>query len=166
MSKLLDKDNFLPGVGDLIVTKLHFGKKDGNLTLWVQSVPRGKFSMILKDALRAYIQKNTDYKLPVFPPVPNPKETVSKSLSIGKGDYDIYVHLYSIEKYMRSNYIKAVLNHFLNGTPVSIPLSNEKPHLNAISFERAKAQAKDAEKERAAKNKLKLLQISKMMDSG
>lgn len=171
--RLLPKEDFLPEVGDLIVTKIHFGKKDGNLTLWVQSIPRGRFSITIKDALRAYLNGDTSFKLPVYPPVKNPKDTVLKSLSIGKGDYDIYTYLFSIEKYMRANHIKAILNHFLNGTPKPVVLSkpqmqplptnvplSEKDNQQVIK----ESQIKDIN-DRAKRNKLRLIQLSKMMDS-
>lgn len=168
--KLLEKENYLPNKGDLIVTKIHFGKKDGELTKWVQSIPKGRFSIIVKDALRAFIQNDESYKLPTYPPIAEPKEVVLKSLSIGKGDYDIYIHLYSIQRYMRANHIKAVLNHFLKGTPVEATVTTPKQQqsktvpLISTQAERSKAQNKEVT-DRAMKNKLKLIQLSKMMNS-
>lgn len=103
----------LPGDKDYITIGIRFGKKDNDLRSWVESIPKGKFSMIVKEAILAYINNDAVYRLPSGVPSKNPDGTIQKSIYVGKMDGEIYSYIYAIEPSLRSNEIKKILRYYL-----------------------------------------------------
>ncbi|WP_066637932.1 hypothetical protein [Desulfolucanica intricata] len=166
--KLMNKEDYLKEVGDLIVAKILFGKKDSDLVAWVESIPRGKFSSIVKDAILAYINNDTNYRIPVFNLKKNVKPTVAKSLSIGKGDYEIYAYLYSIDKYLRSSKIKEILRHYIHNDISKLSVNNNILKIEKQDSTPAPKHAPNSEQKdsRAKRNQNKLLKFSQLMNDG
>lgn len=111
--QLLTEAEFLPKVGDAIALKVTFSPKDGPLSEWAQSIPRGLFSSTVKAAITAYLERDPTYALPRYPKPAALKERVVKTVAIGKADYQIYCYLFSKKPRTRSREIKAILRFFL-----------------------------------------------------
>lgn len=106
------KDTLLEG--DVVTTSIYFGPKDGFLCKWAQTVPWGTFSSIVKDAIRAHLNHDENYRIPTFYPRETKyKKSITKSLPIKKEDYDVYNFIISIEKYNRAFEIKSILRYYL-----------------------------------------------------
>ncbi len=130
-----------------ISISIHFGKKDGIITAWAQSLPWGAFAFITRDCIRAYINGNEDYKIPDLNiPIVKTKSTIKRSLRITKEDYDIYNYLISIEDSFRSFEIKKILQHYLskneketiahakNYAPARITPAENKPKIPETTY--------------------------------
>lgn len=92
-----------------LITSVSFGQKDGMLCEWVQSIPKGTFSMVVRDVIKAHLLEQ-EYAFPIFPHKEQViKKTVTKSLSIGKDDFEVYQFIVSIQKFGRANEIKKLL---------------------------------------------------------
>ena len=103
---------------DTISISLRFGQKDKELRTWVQSLPWGTFSFIVREAIRAYLKNDESYEIPKFMVTPmNTDERskfIVKAFKINKKeDHDIYYFLKSIEPYNRSFEIKKILTYYL-----------------------------------------------------
>lgn len=150
---IIDKTEFLPNTGDLIITKIYFGKKDGLLTDWVQSIPKGRFSVVIKDTVKAYISKDTSYALPKYPMPDNRKKVVTKSLSIGKADYKVYLYLFSVNRYMRSNEIKRILSFYYDkkDKQLNVKEISESPKTKNLASNSEQSEEKKQKKQNPAK---------------
>lgn len=114
--QLMDKEEGLLD-GDTVITSISFGQKDRELCKWVQSIPKGLFSYIIRDAINAYITNFSGYVFPQFPPKEQGlKTSVTKSLSIGINNIEVYKFIVSIKKFNRANEIKKIiLQYWQNG---------------------------------------------------
>lgn len=106
-------DDFLKGKPSItyIVT---FGNKDRDIWKWAASVPKGKFSQIIKDMLRAYYNYDDNYILPHYNDEIEVQSPFRKSFGIGKSDYDVYEIISQFEDQLISFQIKEVIRHYLN----------------------------------------------------
>lgn len=101
-----------------MIINIYFGKKEPDLRQWAYSVPKGLFSYYVREAIKAYLDKNFDYKLPFFNNKnnKNTKENIIKPLSILRNtpeEEKIYNFVLMIEKNLRSFKIKQILKIFL-----------------------------------------------------
>jgi hypothetical protein len=117
--------NFLPDDKEYITIGIRFGAKDEDLRSWVESIPKGRFSLIIKDCIRAYINNEQDFRLPCGDMKASKQKSIQKSVYIGKMDGEIYDFISSIDRSLRSNEIKKILrrlgaNLFTQGKEVDI----------------------------------------------
>jgi hypothetical protein len=91
---------------------IFFGDKDKDLWPLVNSIPPGRFSMLIKDAVRAYIQNNSAFSFPEYKQKKDLKP-VRKNLSIGKYDEDVYKYIKNIDKGLVSYKVKEIIRHYL-----------------------------------------------------
>jgi hypothetical protein len=91
---------------------IFFGNKDKDLWPLVNSIPPGRFSMLIKDAVRAYIQNNSVFSFPEYKQKKDLKP-VRKNLSIGKYDEDVYKYIKNIDKGLVSYKVKEIIRHYL-----------------------------------------------------
>jgi len=129
--------------GDTIVTSIYFGKRDGRLGEWASSIPRGAFSYVVRNAIKAYINQEK-YELPRFGSNEKAvKLPFTKSLSIGKEDLDVYKFIVSIDKFYRGSEVKRILHGFLTETKVSPDVTK-----NIVYQERRENQDPESAKEK------------------
>jgi hypothetical protein len=105
-------NDFLPDNRDYITIGIRFGAKDEDLRAWVESIPKGRFSLIVKDSITAHINNDPEYKLPCWDIKPSKKKSIQKSVYIGKMDEEVYDFINSIESFLRSNEIKKILRKY------------------------------------------------------
>ncbi len=102
---------------DIISFGVYFGQKDGILYEWANSLPWGVFSIIARDAIRAYLRNDKSYRIPEFKPNkkhPTNKQNIIKAFKISKNeDYDVYIYLKNMNSYNRSHEIKNILTRYL-----------------------------------------------------
>lgn len=110
---------------NIIRTVLSFSKRDKHLCNWIKSVPRSRFSFYVKEAIRAYLSNDTNFRLPKFNVSEEEvKNTVYKSFSIGKNDPEIYEFFTSIKKQDRSYEIAKILKMYLRDKDITINSNN------------------------------------------
>lgn len=95
---------------------LYFGKKDPDLCAWVHSVPRGLFSYLVRECIKAHLNGDENYRLPTFENKKTKKTAVTKPLSISADtpeDKQVYDFVTSFDDNMRSFAIKQILRKYL-----------------------------------------------------
>lgn len=95
---------------------LYFGKKDPDLCRWVHSVPRGLFSYLVREAIKAHLNGDTNYHLPEFETKKNKITAITKPLSVSNDtpeDKQVYDFVTSFDDHMRSFAIKQILRKYL-----------------------------------------------------
>jgi len=115
MSDNKTKDNFLNGK-KAIKHNINFGIKDKDLWQWAKLIPTGRFSLIIKDMIRAYYTNDSSYRFPKYNSDEqlDIKKPFRKSISIGKNDYDVFKHIEHIEENMVSYKIKEIIRYYLS----------------------------------------------------
>lgn len=101
---------------------LYFGKKDPDLCKWVHSVPRGLFSYLVREGIKAHLNGDENYRLPSFETKKVKKTTITKPLSISADtpeDKQVYDFVTSFDDHMRSFAIKQILRKYLKGASSS-----------------------------------------------
>lgn len=91
-----------------------FGNKDKDIWMWAASIPKGKFSQIIKDILRAYYNHDDNYIIPTYNNIIEVSKPFRKSFGIGKSDHDVYEIISQFEDQLISFQIKEVIRHYLN----------------------------------------------------
>lgn len=164
-------------------TTIYFGKKDGFLCEWAQSLPWGTFSFIVKEAIRAYLDGDKEYNIPKFSHEKKEyKESINMALSISKDDHEIYTYITSLDSYNRANQIKKILKFYLiknreqsasskqphkTKTSVDTPKREERPISKRIEKREKTATLEiESSKELTKKMMSRLMSQSKIMDSG
>lgn len=94
------------------VTTIHFGQKESKLLVWASSVPKSQFSYIVRQAIKAFLDGNTNYALPMFKENEKLSKSLRKSLLVSTEDPEIYNYVASIEMSLRSHTIKNILSMY------------------------------------------------------
>lgn len=108
---------------------INFGKKDRDLIDWANAIPVGRFSIVIKDMIRAYKNKNKTYELPIDSHNENNKNTFRKSVSIGKRDKDIQEYINALEKdgYLIGHEVKKIIRYYIKKQKI-----DTKPNINNV----------------------------------
>jgi len=109
---IINKDNFLENK-KYITYSVYFGGKDRDLWLWAESIPNGRFAMVIKDTVRAYQKKDVNYIIPKFENNSIVHSPLRRNFAIGKDDYDIYQYFNKIGKKLISHEIKEIIRYYL-----------------------------------------------------
>jgi predicted DNA-binding protein YlxM (UPF0122 family) len=91
-----------------------FGNKDKDIWQWAASIPKGRFSLVIKDMLRAYYNQDDNYILPIYNTGIEVKKPFRKSFGIGKLDYDVYEIISRFEDQLISFQVKQVIRHYIS----------------------------------------------------
>lgn len=106
---------------------LYFGKKDPDLCKWVHSVPRGLFSYLVRECIKAHLNGDENYKLLTFESDKEKTSAILKTVSISMDtpeDKQIYDFISSLDDNMRSFVIKQILRKYLKNSNDGILDSN------------------------------------------
>jgi len=140
---------------------LYFGKKDADLCRWVHSVPRGLFSYLVREAIKSYLNGDSNYRLPVFKTNNKKNTAITKPLSISSDnpeDKQVYDFVTSFDDNMRSYEIKQILRKYL--IP-STDVSAEKS-INTVSSKTSnQITSATEEKTKTEKNDEKIIKFIK-----
>lgn len=120
----------------LLRTTIYFGKKDGFLCEWVQSLPWGSFSFIVKEAVRAYINDDKEFTIPQFSYRKKEyKKSITMALSVNKQESDVYDYFTSLDLYNRANQIKNILRYYLTKDREALAVLNQPRRIKETSTE-------------------------------
>lgn len=103
--------NFLNGKPSISYV-INFGNKDKDIWKWAESVPKRKFSSIIKDIIRAYHDHDDSYMLPLFNEDVEVTKPFRKSFSLGLLDHDVYKIILQYDEQLISYKIKEIIRHY------------------------------------------------------
>ena len=130
---------------------LYFGKKDIDLCQWVHSVPRGIFSYLVREAMKAHLNHDEEYRMQTFNNKKVKTTPITKPLSLSydsEEDEKVSTYLLGFDDNMRSFEVKQVLRKYLQpkeGTTPSIKPVTQTQHV--VKKEESAAPVKTPPKE-------------------
>lgn len=90
---------------------INFGNKDKDIWKWAVSVPKRRFSSIIKDIIRVYNDHDDSYMLPLFNEDVEVTKPFRKSFSLGLLDHDVYKIILQYDEQLISYKIKEIIRH-------------------------------------------------------
>lgn len=118
---------------NIFTTTLYFGKKDKDLSIWVQSIPKGLFSYHIRCVIKAFLTKDENFIFPTFNVENIKPKNIYKPLSIpsdpdNKIVYDFVITLNSTDENILGYKIKEIIRYYMQRKiyDLDIPISVNK----------------------------------------